>query len=61
MIVCVCHAVSDHEIRASAELGVESFEELQQGLGVGTCCGQCCDCARQVLAEQLKRRESAEG
>jgi bacterioferritin-associated ferredoxin len=61
MIVCVCHAVSDREIRASTELGIASFDQLQDALGVGTCCGQCVDCAREILGEHLELGERAQG
>eukprot|EP00812_Abedinium_dasypus_P015172 NODE_8764_length_369_cov_0.726115.p3 GENE.NODE_8764_length_369_cov_0.726115~~NODE_8764_length_369_cov_0.726115.p3 ORF type:complete len:70 (-),score=2.92 NODE_8764_length_369_cov_0.726115:40-249(-) len=29
------------------------MDELAETLGVGTCCGQCRDCAKQVLAEAV--------
>lgn len=54
MIVCVCNAITDQEIRASADLGVSSFDDLQNELGVGTCCGLCQECAREVLEERLR-------
>ncbi|MFA7505596.1 MAG: (2Fe-2S)-binding protein [Burkholderiaceae bacterium] len=54
MIVCVCNAISDQEIRASTELGISSFDDLQNELGVGTCCGLCQECAREVLEDQLQ-------
>ncbi len=53
MIVCVCNNISDREIRQAAELGLSSIDELQRDLGVATCCGQCKDCACQVLDEHL--------
>jgi bacterioferritin-associated ferredoxin len=53
MIVCVCNNISDREIRQAVELGVSSIEELRRDLGVSTCCGQCFDCAAQILTEHL--------
>ena len=53
MIVCVCNNISDREIRQAVELGVGSIEELRRDLGVSTCCGQCFDCAEQILNEHL--------
>ncbi|MCG2586696.1 bacterioferritin-associated ferredoxin [Massilia sp. TS11] len=49
MIVCVCNNISDREIRQAADFGLTSFDELQRELGVATCCGQCRECACQVL------------
>ncbi|MBA5690246.1 (2Fe-2S)-binding protein [Rugamonas apoptosis] len=49
MIVCVCNNISDREIRQAAELGLSNMDELRAQLGVATCCGQCADCAQDVL------------
>jgi bacterioferritin-associated ferredoxin len=48
VIVCVCHRVSDRDIRAAARQGIASFDALQHALGVGTACGSCLDCARDT-------------
>ena len=53
MYVCVCNAVTDHEIRGAVKLGIRSMEDLSATLGVATCCRRCTDCARTVLAESL--------
>jgi bacterioferritin-associated ferredoxin len=53
MYVCVCNAVTDREIRAAAQLGARTVEDLQASLGVATCCRRCTDCARGVLAGAL--------
>jgi bacterioferritin-associated ferredoxin len=50
MIVCVCRRVSDREIARHARAGM-SFDEIQFELGVATQCGQCEDCAREVVAQ----------
>jgi bacterioferritin-associated ferredoxin len=54
MYVCVCNAVTDHEIRGAAKLGIATIEDLSATLGVGTCCGRCRDCAKQVLADAVE-------
>jgi len=53
MYVCICNAVTDHEIRAAAHMGARTIEELQSTLGVATCCRRCTDCARGVLADAI--------
>ncbi|MEH3088022.1 MAG: (2Fe-2S)-binding protein [Xylophilus ampelinus] len=50
MIVCVCHRVSDREIIRHAKAGL-SFDDIQFELGVATQCGQCENCARDVVAQ----------
>ncbi len=51
MYVCLCHGVTDREIRQAAEKGVSSMRQLGQELGVGTQCGRCACTARQILRE----------
>nr|WP_237380238.1 bacterioferritin-associated ferredoxin [Cupriavidus sp. SW-Y-13] len=49
--VCICNQVTDREIHGAVHLGVTTMDELAETLGVGTCCGRCRDCAKQVLCE----------
>ena len=53
MYVCVCNAITDREIRAAAELGARTLDDLSATLGVATCCRKCSDCARKVLADAV--------
>jgi bacterioferritin-associated ferredoxin len=50
MIVCVCHRVSDREIARHVRAGM-NFDDIQLELGVGTQCGRCEGCARDVVAQ----------
>jgi bacterioferritin-associated ferredoxin len=59
MIVCVCNNISDREIRQAVDLGLNSMADLRKELGVGTCCGKCVSCAREVMHEHLESRSSA--
>lgn len=52
MIVCVCHRVSDRDITSEVNEGCKSFDALQSELGVGTSCGACVECAREVFDRQ---------
>lgn len=51
MIVCVCNNVSDRKIRQAAEDGMTTLADLRKHLDVGTCCGKCHSCAKEVLRE----------
>ena len=53
MIVCVCNNVSDHKIRQAVDEGVVSLMELRQHLDVGTCCGKCNACAKDIIRDRL--------
>jgi bacterioferritin-associated ferredoxin len=53
MYVCLCNSITDREIRAAADLGARSLDDLSSTLGVATCCRRCADCARGVLDQHL--------
>ena len=61
VIVCICRAVSDREIRALVDQGAQSMTEVRAACGVGQCCGKCARQARQVVAEHLAQRMVQEG
>jgi bacterioferritin-associated ferredoxin len=50
MIVCVCKAVSDRQIRHAVKDGASSIRDLSRELGIGSCCGKCLPEARKALA-----------
>lgn len=56
MYVCICNAITDRDIRDAARSGVDSMEALGARLKVATCCGNCRDCAREVLHQALSDR-----
>ena len=47
MYVCVCEAVTDHEVRKVVEAGAASVTEVMRCTRAGTRCGSC----RSELAE----------
>ncbi|TXD64474.1 (2Fe-2S)-binding protein, partial [Mitsuaria sp. TWR114] len=51
MIVCLCHRVSDRDIRRTVADGVHNFEVLQDETQVASACGSCHDCAREIFDE----------
>ena len=53
MIVCVCKAVSDRQIRHAAKCGATRVRDLARDLGVGTCCGKCLPEAQATLSASL--------
>jgi len=57
MIICVCKAVSERQIRSAVKGGATSLRELSRDLGVGTCCGTCVPEAKAALAASLELRE----
>jgi Bacterioferritin-associated ferredoxin len=54
MYVCLCHNVTDTEIRHRVRTGeVSNMRELREQLGVATQCGKCARCAKEVLQEAV--------
>ena len=53
MYVCLCNAITDHEIRQAVEQGVTDLQGLKEGLGIATCCGACESCACEILRAEL--------
>lgn len=51
MIVCVCHRVSERDIRRAVLEGCADFDALQDELRVATACGACHDCALDTLEQ----------
>jgi bacterioferritin-associated ferredoxin len=54
MIVCICHNVSERKIRDAVDRGQTTMPALRNDLGIGSCCGKCHSCAKQVLRECLE-------
>jgi bacterioferritin-associated ferredoxin len=49
MIVCLCHRVSERDIRAAVAEGTRCFEQLQDETRVASSCGCCLECAQDVF------------
>jgi bacterioferritin-associated ferredoxin len=49
MIVCLCHRVTDRDIRREVASGTQCFEVLKDRTQVASSCGSCHDCAREVF------------
>jgi len=59
MYVCLCHSVTDTDIRRLVRTeGVCTMRELSRQLGVATQCGKCGRCAKEVLREAVAETRS---
>jgi bacterioferritin-associated ferredoxin len=54
MIVCVCEAVSDREVRATRDEGARSVEAIAEATGAGAGCGCCHGTIAKILAETAR-------
>lgn len=53
MYVCLCNAVTDHDIRSAIDEGCQSVPALCARLGVATRCGQCREHTQELLRETM--------
>jgi bacterioferritin-associated ferredoxin len=60
MYVCLCHGVTDRQIRAAADRGACTLGALERELGVGAGCGSCIATAREVLDAHLGRESESQ-
>ena len=51
MYVCLCHGVTEREVRRAAEDGCRDVHELTMRSGCGSSCGSCLPLAAEILAE----------
>lgn len=57
MYVCVCHAISDRQIREVVDRGAASLDEVQAHLPVASCCGSCEDTARELIESRCEQKQ----
>ena len=54
MYICVCHAISDRQIREVVDRGAASLYEVQTQLPVASCCGSCEESARELIESHIE-------
>jgi bacterioferritin-associated ferredoxin len=52
MVVCVCNAIRERDVRAAARGGASSPSSVYAALGRRPRCGQCLPFARQLIAAE---------
>ena len=60
MYICICHGITDHQIRTCVKDGARTLCDLSGSLGVATQCGSCAGSAMQILAEAAEPRRTDE-
>ena len=56
MIVCVCNAITEDELRGLARAGFRTPEDAYAALGHEPQCGSCLGYAQQLINEQRPKR-----
>lgn len=49
MVVCVCNAIRERDVRAAARAGAISASDAYRALGLRPKCGQCVNFAREII------------
>jgi len=60
MYVCLCHGVTDGQIRDAILEGCCSYRDVRQTLGVASTCGKCAVAAKEVVRETLTELQSSQ-
>ena len=56
MIVCVCNAISENEVRDAASKGARTPEAAYATFGCEVQCGCCLDYAQEIIDEEQGKR-----
>lgn len=56
MIVCVCNAITEAEVREAARAGATSPESAYERLGCEPHCGCCLDYAQELIDQERAGR-----
>jgi bacterioferritin-associated ferredoxin len=56
MIVCVCNAITEQELRKVAGLDARTPQSVYAKLGCEPQCGCCLDYAQEIIDEELAAR-----
>ena len=55
MIVCVCNAIREDELRSAARQGATETVAAYMALGCEPICGCCLDCAQDIIDDERSR------
>ena len=61
MFVCICKAVTDRDIVAAAEQGVNRMSELKECTGLGSQCGKCARDAKAIFNKAKQQAREMAG
>jgi bacterioferritin-associated ferredoxin len=54
MYVCLCHAITDTQIKQAVGQGDSSLADVRKRLGVADQCGKCAKMATKIIQNQLE-------
>ncbi|MDE0743043.1 MAG: (2Fe-2S)-binding protein [Woeseiaceae bacterium] len=58
MYICICKSITDTQIRAAADAGVNSLSKLKKKYGLASCCGSCIEMTQSILNENTAEKRN---
>ena len=58
MILCLCEAVTERELRSAIQQGARSTHEISKRTRVGRRCGSCMEDVRRLVEEHVEQGAS---
>lgn len=52
MYVCICNAVTDHEVEAAVDAGADCVASVGAATRAGTTCGSCHDVIDEIVEQR---------
>jgi bacterioferritin-associated ferredoxin len=52
MYVCICHGITDRQVRQAVDDGANSMRQLREQMPIGSCCGRCLGTAKEILNDR---------
>ncbi len=58
MYVCICKAVTDHQVMQAIDQGACTRKQLMQCTGAGGVCGKCTQSIKSLLEEKICQQQN---
>ncbi|MEE1673090.1 bacterioferritin-associated ferredoxin [Agarivorans aestuarii] len=53
MFVCLCHGITDKQIKEAVQQGCENLADVRKKNGVASECGKCARMAKTIINKEL--------
>ncbi|AWB67546.1 (2Fe-2S)-binding protein [Saccharobesus litoralis] len=58
MYVCLCHGITDKQIRQAVKGGCGNLCDLRCKTSVGSDCGRCSKIAKQIIKQEIEQEQT---
>lgn len=60
MYVCLCHGITDQQIKEAVNEGANSVKDVSKSLKVATQCGKCAMVAKEIIEQEVQFMASSQ-